>query len=145
VNPLLQDVIVNFKADASYQNRKYPDGTSVVQTPDAFYLGALGDTVIFSYKDAAGKPTSTVQRHSIPADQDQNPAVAPAPDCPACPDLACPAAVGGEAGLLGGAAARAEAATGSGGAPLAPIAAAVAAGVAVLAAGGWYARRRWMR
>jgi len=56
------------------------------------------------------------------------------------------APVGGIAGLLeNDAAPRAEATGGSGGAPLAPIAAAVAAGVAALVAGGWYARKRWVR
>ena len=52
--------------------------------------------------------------------------------------------VGGIAGLRDDSVTPAKAAVDSGGAPLAPIAAAVAAGVAALAAGGWYARRRWV-
>ena len=50
-----------------------------------------------------------------------------------------PVPVGGVASLLDDAAPHAEA----GGAPVAPIRAAAAAGIAALAAGGWYARRRW--
>jgi len=54
----------------------------------------------------------------------------------------CAVPVGGEAGLLGSAAPHTDATGASGGAPLVPIAAAVAAGVAAMAAGGWYAHRR---
>ena len=50
-----------------------------------------------------------------------------------------PVPVGGVASLLDDAAPHAEA----GGAPGAPIGAAAAVGIAALAAGGWYARRRW--
>lgn len=59
----------------------------------------------------------------------------------------CPAgAVGGIAGLLDPAADEpSSAAGGSSASPLAPIAAAAAAGAVALVAGGWYARRRWVR
>jgi hypothetical protein len=66
---------------------------------------------------------------------------------PPLPDDVCSIGpVGGIAGLLdGNASPRAEGSGGFGNSPLAPIAAAVAAGVAAVATGVWYARRRRLR
>ena len=56
-----------------------------------------------------------------------------------------PSPVGGIAGLLDGGESPAEASASSGRDYTAPIAAAVAAAVIAVAAGGWYARRRFLR
>jgi hypothetical protein len=110
-----------------------------------------GEQLISAREEELAKLCATALRNKLNGCP-VNPPASPSPSAPPSPsdvsfgDEVFDCAVGGIAGLLDGAAdERLSAAGDSGGAPLARIAAAVAAGVAALAAGGWYARRRWVR